>query len=348
MPGKMLPRERLMLVAGALICGAVLVSSLCSPRDVLTGWLGGAVAFGAVPSGALLLMMMMRLIPGAWGDELRLSAEAATLLTPLAALAMLPVLIGMAAIYPWVGDRSLHPFQLFWLSPLPFVLRTVLRFGAQWVLGHRMRRRQGQTVTAGVGVVLMPVLTSLVAADWLMSLEPRFASSAFGLEFVQREVTIAFCALLLLRLASGRVPRRIGVLGALLLTLLLLSAYFLFLPFFVIWSSNLAPNVEWYARRWSPEWEAVAWGFGLLGSVPLLALLFARARKSAGWLMLLSLAVLMSALLQLAWVALPGRGGLAALAFLASTAGLGLIAAALLPTALRHRIRARLPWKPRP
>lgn len=348
MPARMLPRERLMLAAGAIICGAVLVGSLWSPRAVLTGWLGGAVAFGAVPSGALLLMMMMRLIPGAWGEELRLSAEAATLLTPLAAAVMLPVLIGMAAIYPWVGDRSLHPFQLFWLSPLPFVLRTVLRFGAQWGLGHLMRRRQRQTVTATVGVVVMPVLTSLVAADWLMSLEPDFASSAFGLEFLQREVTIAFCALILLRLASGRAPRRLGVIGALLLTLLLLSAYFLFLPFFVIWSSNLAPNVEWYGRRWSPEWEAVAWGFGLLGGVPLLALLFGKVRESAGWLTLLSLAVLMSELLQLAWVALPGRGGLAALAFCASAAGLGLISAALLPMALRHRIRTRLSREARP
>ncbi|GLV30259.1 hypothetical protein TomTYG75_27750 [Sphingobium sp. TomTYG75] len=348
MPASMLPRERLMIMAGALICGAVLVGSLWSPRAVLTGWLGGAVAFGAVPSGALLLMMMMRLIPGIWGEELRLSTEAATLLTPLAALVMLPVLIGMAAIYPWAGDRSLHPFQLFWLSPLPFMLRTVLRFGAQWALGHRMQRRQRQTATAGLGVVLMPILTSLVAVDWLMSLDPDFASSAFGLEFLQREVTIAFCALLFLRLASGRVPRRIGVLGALLLTLLLLSAYFLFLPFFVIWSSNLAPDVEWYARRWSPEWEVVAWSFGLLGGLPLLALLFARARESAGWLMPLSLAVLMSALLQLAWVALPGRGGLAALAFCTSTAGLGLIAAALLPMALRHRIRERLSREARP
>lgn len=347
MSARMLRRERFMILAGATLCGAVLLGSLWSPRAMLTGWLGGAVAFGAVPSGALLLMMMMRLIPGAWGEELRLSAEAATLLTPIAALAMLPVLIGMGTVYPWVSDRALHPFQLVWLSPLPFVLRTLLRFGVQWGLGRRMRVRRHQTVTAAAGVVLMPVLTSLVAVDWLLSLEPDFASSAFGLEFLQREVTIAFCALLLLRLAGGRVPGRPGVLGALLLTLLLLSAYFLFLPFFVIWSSNLAPNVAWYAGRWSPEWEAIAWAFGLLGGVPLLALLFARVRKSATWLRLLSVAVLMSAVLQLAWIALPGRGAIAALAFCASVAGLGLIAAASLPVALRHRVRVRAPVEAR-
>ncbi|WP_198147545.1 hypothetical protein [Sphingobium chungbukense] len=305
------------------------------------------MAFGAVPSGALLLMMMMRLIPGAWGDEMRLSVEAATLLTPLAAAAMVPVLIGMAAVYPWVGDRSPSAFKLLWLSPVPFITRTLLRFGAQWWLGHRMRARRGQTVTAGAGVVLMPVLTSLVAVDWLMSLEPDFASSAFGLEFMQREVIIAFCVLLLLRLGMGREPRRLGVLGGLLLTLLLLSAYFLFLPFFVIWSSNLAPNVEWYARRWGTGWEAVAWTFGLLAGVPLLALLLARARKSASWLKPLSAAVILSSLLQLGWTVLPGRGGLAVLAFCASVVGLGLLGVALLPMALRHRVRARLPAEAR-
>ncbi|EZP74464.1 hypothetical protein BV96_00554 [Sphingomonas paucimobilis] len=342
-----LPRERGMALAGGIICAAVLLASLWSPRAVLTGWLGGAVAFGAIPSGALLLMMMMRLIRGAWGDELRLSAEAATLLTPLAAIAMLPVLIGTGAVYPWMSDRSLHPFQLVWLSPAPFLLRTALRFGAQWWLGHRMRVRRRQTVTAAAGVVLMPLLTSLVAVDWLMSLEPGFASSAFGLDFMQREVTIAFCALLLLRLGSGRAPGRLSVLGGLLLTLLLLSAYFLFLPFFVIWSSNLAPNVEWYARRWDAGWDAAAWAFGLLGGVPLLALLFAHVRSGVLWLRMLSVAVLMSCVLQLAWVALPGRGGLAALTFCASVAGLGLIAASLLPVALRRRVRARLPEEAR-
>ncbi|WP_150293933.1 hypothetical protein [Sphingobium estronivorans] len=338
-----LRRERIMVLAGTLVCGGVLLASLWSPRAVLTGWLGGAVAFGAVPSGALLLMMMMRLIPGLWGDDLRLSAEAATLLTPLAAAAMLPVLVGMGAIYPWVGDRSLSPFQLIWLSPLPFALRTLLRFAAQWWLGHCMRARLRQTRTAGAGVMLMPMLTSLVAVDWLMSLDAGFTSSAFGLEFIQREVTIGFCALLLLRLNLGRAPVRPSVLGGLLLTLLLLSAYFLFLPFFVIWSSNLAPNVEWYARRWDLEWEAVAWAFGLLGGIPLLALLFARIRSSLAWLKLLSVAVLFSTLLQLAWVVLPLRGATAALAFCATLTGLGLFGVALLPAALRQRIDARLP-----
>lgn len=342
-----LPRERAIALTGALICGAVLLGAFWSPRAVLTGWLGAAVAFGAIPSGALLLMMMMRLIPGAWGDEMRLSVEAATLLTPLAAAAMVPVVIGMAAVYPWVGDRSLNVFKLLWLSPMPFIARTLLRFGAQWQLGHRMRSRRRQTVTAGAGVVLMPVLTSLVAVDWLMSLEPGFASSAFGLEFTQREVAIAFCALLLLRLSTARQPRRLGVLGGLLLTLLLLSAYFLFLPFFVIWSSNLAPNVEWYSRRWGAGWDVVASAFGLLAGVPLLALLFARVRKSASWLKALSVAVILSSLLQLAWTVLPDRGGLAVLIFCASMTGLGLVSAALLPMALRHRVRARLPREAR-
>ena len=342
-----LPRERAMALIGALICCAVLVGSLWSPPAVLTGWLGGAVAFGAIPSGALLLMMMMRLVPGAWGDELRLSVEAATLLTPVAGAAMLPVLIGMAAIYPWVGDRSLHSFQLFWLSPIPFVLRSLLRFGAQWWFGWRMRTRRRQTVSAGIGVVLMPVLTSLMAVDWLMSLEPDFASSAFGLEFIQREVVIAFCAVLILRLGHGNAPRRLDVLGGLLLTLLLLSAYFLFLPFFVIWSSNLALNVAWYARRWTLEWEAVAWAFGLLGGVPLLMLLFANVRSDAWWLRTLAVAVLSSSILQLAWVVLPGRGGKAVLAFCATVVGWALIAAALLPMLLRSRVRARLPREAR-
>ena len=341
-----LPRLGVPLIAGAVLTLAGLLTAVVLP-GAMAGWLGAAVLFSAVPFGALYLEMMMRLIPGAWGEELRLSTEAATLLTPWAALVFLPVLIGMGAIYPWLQPVELTGLQQVMLSPAFFVLLTVVRFAALWWLGARMRRRRAPGPTAGGGLVLLPVLALLAAFVWLMSLDPKFASSAFGLQFLEREFMVAFCALLLLRLSIGRPPRRPGVLGGLLFTLLLLWAYIEFLPYFISYSSNLPDAAKWYIERGTDGWGALLWTWGVLSGVPLFALLFAKLRNYSVALRAFAAAILLGKACEMAWVTLPQFGTPAVIAFWLSSAGLALVGLALLPGALRRRIRSRMPKEAR-
>ena len=334
------------LIAGGVLTLAGLLAAVLLP-GAMAGWLGAAVLFSAVPFGALYLEMMMRLIPGAWGEELRLSTEAATLLTPWAALAFLPVLIGMGAIYPWWQPIELTGLQRVMLSPVFFVVLAVVRFAAHYWLGARMRGRPATRATAAGGLVLLPILSLIASFVWLMSLDPQFASSAFGLQFLEREFTVAFCALLLLRLSVGRPPKRPGVLGGLLFTLLLLWGYIEFLPYFIDWSSNLPDGAEWYIARGTAGWGALLWAWGVLSGVPLFALLFAKLRKSTVALRVFAAAILLGKACEMAWVTLPQFGVPAVIAFWLYTAGLALLAWALLPGALRQRIRARLPQEAR-
>jgi len=348
MPGEPLrasrrPRELVLLILAALLAAGALLPALFAPGPVLTAWLPAAWFLLGVPTGTLVLALMMRLIPGAWGEELRLSAEAATLLTLPALVALLPILLALAAVYPWAGagPASLSPFQQAWLAPVPFAARTLVHGALLLWLGARLRARRSTRATAAIGVVVLPLTTSALAYDWLLSLDPGFGSSAFGLRQLALQVTIAFAAMLLLRLGSGRTPKRPGVLGALLLTLLLINVYLMFLPFFIIWSGNLATEVPWYAARGRGGWAAAVWVFGLTGGLPILPLLFARVRRSARWLRGLSLAVLLAAAIELGWTVLPGRGTplLCLVAFAAVTCFL----AAALPVALRYRIARRMP-----
>lgn len=337
------PRERALIAASALTCAAVLLLALIWPRAVLTGWLGGAVAFASIPTGALLLQLMMRLIPGAWGEELRLACEAGTLLAPLAAAAFVPVLLGAALIYPWATHEPISAFQGMWTGVIPFALRTILWFAFLILTSRAMRARWATGAVAAAGVLALPVLGSLAAIDWLMALAHEFASSGFGLQILSLQATIAFCALVVLRLSIGAPPKRLGVLGGLLLTLLLLWAYLQFLPFFIIWSGNLPPGVAWYAARATIGWDVVEWSFGLLGGVPLLLLLFARFRDDARPLRLLAGAALLGKLCEVAWFALPGTGIVGTLAYLLALAGLVPLAGVALLLALRHRVAVRAP-----
>jgi hypothetical protein len=333
--------SRLLVAVGALVCAAVLLGALRWPQAALTGWLAGATALACIPAGALVLTMMMRLIPGAWGEALRLSCEAAILLTPLAALAFVPVVLGLGGVYPWMHRAPASAFAANWLSPLGYVARTGLWFAVTGALGWAMIARRRTKVAAAAGLVAIPVLAHFVAVDWLMSRDPAFASSAFGLQVLSIMATAAFCAVVLSRHAAGARPFRCGVIGALLLTLLLIWAYLDFMAYLTVWSGNLPDSVGWYQARAQGGWGAEIWLMGLLGGVPLLLLLFATVRKSPRRLAVLCGAVLLSKAVEVVWLAVPPLGFAGALFGVAAVGGVGLLVAGLLPLALAARVRSR-------
>lgn len=343
----LLPWQQAMLVLGGGLALTALAAVILRRGEGLAGWLGAAVAFSSVPAGSLYLVLMMRLIPGPWGEEMRLSAESATLLTPLAALLFVPVMLGTGALYPWANGETHSLFQQHYLTPPGFAARTAIRFGILWWVAARMRARRATGATAAAGLVVLPLLAFIVSVDWLMSLDPGYASSAFGLQFLTREIGIAFCAALLLRLSVATPPPHIGISGGVLLTLLLIWAYIEFLPFFIAWSPNLPESAAWYLDRSGGAWPAAIWGFALLGAIPLFLLLFARMRQSARALKLFAAMVLIGKMIEIAWLALPGEGGFAALVYGLALAGWGAVAVALLPWALRRRVGTRAPERRR-
>lgn len=329
-----------LLGIGALLCAAVLLCAAHWPQDALAGWLAAAVAATAIPAGALVLIMMMRLIPGAWGEVLRLGCEAGVLMTPLAALMFVPLFLGLGWIYPWTARAAPSAFASAWLSEPGYGVRTLVWFtylgGFSWAM--LARRRTG--VVAAIGLLLMPVLAHLVSVDWLMSRDPAFASSAFGLQVLSIMVAMAFCAVLLLRHLAGARPVRTGVLGALLLTLLLIWAYLNFMAYLIVWSGNLPDSVGWYRMR-GGVWADALLVAAVLGGAPILLLLFTAVRGNAKLLAWLAGAVLAGKAIELLWFAVPPQGALAGLFGVAAMLGLGCLYAGLLPMALAWRVRRR-------
>ncbi|MEW9857080.1 hypothetical protein [Novosphingobium sp. M1R2S20] len=340
-----LRRERVLIALGVLLLIATLALMIVDVRAALGGWLGAATVFSAVSAGATYLVLTMRLIPGAWGEELRLSAEAGTLLTPFALAAFVPIMLGVGAIYPWAGGSASGEFKSLWLGSAAYAGRTIVRFvGLLWA-SHRMRSRRSTATTAAVALLVLPLLALVTSFDWLLSLDPEFASSGFGLQFLAREVLIAFAAMILLRLSVGAPPPRLSVTGGVLLTLLLLWAYLQFMPFLVSWSGNLPSSAEWYLKRAGGGWSVVAWAWAGPGLAAILLLLFPAPRSRPVWLKAISLLVLASQLVETAWVVLPAFAPLAIAAYLLGVTACALFCFGALPAALRHRVRARAPAK---
>jgi hypothetical protein len=326
-------RERHLLFAGVIGAAAALLLVLFDPRGALTGWLAAAVLVQALPMGATVYLLIMRLASGQWEADLRAPARLMLSLMPLGALVLVPPVAGMAAVYPWFVDPPDVGFARLWLGPPFFALRSLAWFLLAWYAARRAREDIGEGLASGL-LIAMVLGATFVVTDWLMTLDPHFASSGFGLQVFALELCAALAALILLRLAAGE-PKYPGVLGGLLLTLLLLWAYFQFMPFLIVWSGNLPDGVAWYMERADPGWKVALALAALLGGVPLLALLASQVRSSPRAVGICAASTLAGKAIEFGWLALPGRGLLAIVAALLALGGLGCLVGALLLRAAR-------------
>jgi len=274
--------------SGLLLVIGVAIDS----RSTLAAYLVAWIAIGAVPIGALGLLMTTYLVRRAWTEALHAILVAATSVLPIVAALFLPVLVGMKVIYPAASHaHPLPAFKSVYLAPWFFVLRTVIYFVALWLLVRWQRsswRTDRMIRSASAGLILYALLVSFAGIDWIESLEPDFHSSIYGLLYL--------CFTLLDGVAFGIgvglvCGRRIGATkgySALLLSIILLWSYLHAMQYIVIWAGNIPDEAVWYLKRSSNDWQFVL-AFVVLGQFvfPFFALLNSRVRSDRRWLLAL-------------------------------------------------------------
>jgi hypothetical protein len=322
------------LLLGLTATALALAAVVLAPREALFGWLAAFAFWAGVPLGALLLLMMTRAVPGAWSQVLAPVVVPTALLLPLAALAGVPVALDLSAVYSWtLGDLE-TPFRTAYFSAPFFLVRSVLFLAACTLVALALSAPGRRPLAIGALIAFVPLHT-VIAFDWLMSLDPAFHSSGFGLYLLSMQALTAFCILLLARLALFEGTP--DPLGALLLVALLLWIYFAFMQFFISWSTNLPAGAAWYGRRTAGAWAPVFPIIALLHAIPTLLLLFRPFRASRKSLAAFAVMILAGKAVETAWLVLPDgpAGLLPPLTALAALAGLGALGLAAAPLAAR-------------
>jgi hypothetical protein len=196
-------------------------------------------------------------------------------------------------------------------------------------------RRGGGRLGPGIGAVIFVITASFAAVDWAMSVDPRYASSAFGLLVTMTDLlaALAFALPLLAWLAPLEVlaeaedARVRNALAGLLASGVLLWAYLSFMQYLVVWSGDLPHESAWYLHRISGAWNVVPWMLGiLLGVVPVVTLALPAGRRSLARLAAIAALISIMRLIEALWLVLPSfayRSWLQPLACLAATLGIG-------------------------
>jgi len=309
------PKPRLAIV-GAVLLLACVPGWWLDRVAFVAAWLVGWCFCTGVVLGALANVWIHTLTGGAWGEPIRVPLLQLGRTLPALAVLFVPVVAGVAALYPWAGsdwewtgERSALAFKLAWLQPVPFVLRAVVVLlvwnGLAWASrSPRFVRSRG---FAAVALILYGFTVSIAAVDWIMSLMPLWYSSIFGLVVGVGQMLAG------LALGAAAAARFGGVdvgtkrdLGNLLLAYVLTWGYLAFSQFLIIWSENLPHEIVWYIVRRGAAWSALGAAVVLLQfALPLLLLLFRRVKDSSRGLAAVAVGLLTGYLLEVCWLILP-------------------------------------------
>jgi hypothetical protein len=292
---------------GAALVGVVLsvLGFVMSGLDrFYEAYLVAYIFWAGVSLGSLALLMVIHLTGGAWGVVIRRPLEAATRTIPAMAVLFLPIIFGMGHLYHWTHPEAANdPFiaQKTAYLNTPFFIGRQVFYWAVWsalaILLNRWSAEQDRTgdpaliskfsKLSGGGLVVHGLLLNFAMVDWVMSLNPHWFSTIWGLLFLvgQGLSALAFAIVVLIMLSQypplNRIvtPHHLHDLGKLLFAFLMLWAYLSFSQFLIIWSANTVEEIPHYLVRMQGGYEWIGVGLILLHFAVPYALLLSRDVK---------------------------------------------------------------------
>jgi len=288
------PLARLSLVAAAV--GAVVLAAAwgLGGTRFYASYLTAYVYFLTLGLGGLVFVLMQLVTRAGWSVAVRRLAEHVTGTLPLFLVLFVPIAVGLADLYPWVGGvagdghDALLAHKQPWLNAGSFYVRAVLYLviwgGLGWWLRRESVRQDGLAgpravaitrrlqIVSAPGLVVYGVTVTLASFDFVMSLDPHWYSTIFGVYIFSGAMVgiLALVVLLAVALELGRGPlaglvtaEHYHDLGKLLFGFVVFWAYIAFSQFMLIWYGNIPEETVWFAERLEHGWRPVTLALAL-------------------------------------------------------------------------------------
>jgi hypothetical protein len=325
------------LVIGLIFAAVSVIGAFIRPDEFFHAYLLSFMAWLGVCLGSMAILMLRHLTKGGWGMIIRRILGAAMRTLPLMALLFIPVLFGMRRLYIWarpldsIPDQHLreHLQQITqtYLSVSGFVIRAVIYFAIWGALvffltkwsaeqDHPSARDNSTRFKAlsGPGLILYGFTITFAAIDWVMSIDPSWISTIYGLSFLIGEVLSALCFAVVVErilvkykpMSELLRPDYVHDHGKFMLAFIMVWAYFAFSQWLIIWAGNLPEEITWYMRRLHGGWEYVGLFLVLFHfAVPFVFLLSRPLKRDVTRLVWLAVWLLLMRYVDLFWIIEP-------------------------------------------
>jgi hypothetical protein len=262
--------------------------------------LGYMICFGFA-GGGLVVLMLQYVSGGKWGLLLRRPLEAMTRTIWLVGLMFVPIIFLWKHLYQWAAYPTAgavaEALANHWvtleqaltlnakramLNPTGVIIQTAIIFGILWTFQFFLNKwslerdadpERGTEPSydrwrikfenlSGIGILIYVFLLTLVAIDWIKSLDITWYSSIWGLQFlVGQGYGVLALGILTVILLSRYEPMQTMLrkteqhdLGKLAFAFVMLNIYLCFAEFLIIWSGNIPDEIPWYLHRIHGGW----------------------------------------------------------------------------------------------
>jgi len=329
--------SRRSLIVGLVFGVFAVFLAFSQPQQFYRAYLLGFMAWLGVALGSMAILMIRHLTGGGWGMVIRRILGAAMRTVPLLAALFIPVIVGVKHLYIWarplseVTDKHLHDHLVditkTYLTTNGFWMRAVFYFAIWNLLSFLLTKWSKDSdlpgapdhsgrfkAIAGPGLILYGFTISFAAIDWVMSLDPSWVSTIFGLVILIGQVLSAMCfAVVVERILFNYKPMSemlkpdfVHDHGKWMITFIMVWAYFNFSQWLIIWAGNLPAEITFYMTRLNGGWGYIGLILVLFHfAVPFAILLSRPFKRDIRKLVWLAVWMLLMRYVDLFWIIEP-------------------------------------------
>jgi multisubunit Na+/H+ antiporter MnhG subunit len=325
------------LIIGLIFAVIAAVGAWLQPDQFYRAYLMAFMAWLGVTLGSMAILMLRHLTKGAWGMVIRRILGAAMRCVPLMAVLFIPLLFGIRRLYIWarplqdIADKHLREhleeITKTYLSVNGYVMRAVIYFAIWWGLSYFLTKWSAEQdhppmrdnssrfkALSGPGLILYGFTITFAVIDWVMSIDPSWISTIFGLSFLIGEVLSALAFAIVVERILFRYkpmsellkPEQVHDHGKFMLAFIMVWAYFSFSQWLIIWAGNLPEEITWYMRRLNGGWGYVGLFLVLFHfAVPFVFLISRPFKRDITRLVWLAVWMLLMRYVDLFWIIEP-------------------------------------------
>jgi len=282
--------------------------------------------------GALFLVALEYIAGADWSVPIRRVVEFFAAVTPLLAILVIPLLFNIGELFHWshpeaVAEDKVLQGKAPYLNVTFFIIRVFVIIGL-WSLFYlffvRNSKKQDSnkdqkltTINIRLSAIFIPIFAfsiSIAAIDWLMSIEPHWFSTIFGVYFFSGTVVAALAAVTLATvllkehgyLHPAMTNDHLFSLGALMFAFVNFWGYIAFSQYMLIWYADLPEETFWFLQKWEGSWVIFSIALIIIHFVvPYVTLLSQPSKMDPKRLKFISVWLLFAHLFDIFWLVMP-------------------------------------------
>lgn len=323
-PGAFATPKQLQLALWAFVAAGAVCTYLAFKADTPRAWsvfLVNHFYFLCLGLGGVFFAAIQWITGAMWSAPIRRVSEAFTAYLPFVVLTTVVIFVGLHSIYHWTHTDVVQADPILkgkagYLNPTFFMIRNVIALAIWWFFASQLVKNsvaQDQSgslqytdknkVLSCIFIILFAITFTMASFDQIMSLDPHWFSTMFGVYcfsglFYSNLAATALLTIYLRRkglLKDIVNDNHLHDLGKFMFAFTVFWAYIGFSQFMLIWYSNLPEETGYYLTRIQNGWFYVS-VFLLLGKfvVPFFILMPRNIKRkeqtlwSVGWFMLVA------------------------------------------------------------